>query len=56
MASSWYLSNIKVLLLNKYLLTIYGYRYPIFLITLHMLFCSAYSSAAIHFPALVPLQ
>ncbi|KAK1306044.1 putative sugar phosphate/phosphate translocator [Acorus calamus] len=53
---SWYLSNIGVLLLNKYLLTIYGYRYPIFLTTLHMLFCSAYSSAAIRFLGLVPLQ
>ncbi|KAK1272074.1 hypothetical protein QJS04_geneDACA005912 [Acorus gramineus] len=54
--SSWYLSNIEVLLLNNYLLTIYGYRYLIFLTTLHMLFCSAYSSAAIRFPALIPLQ
>lgn len=28
---SWYFSNIGVLLLNKYLLSIYGFKYPIFL-------------------------
>jgi hypothetical protein len=27
----WYFSNIGVLLLNKYLLSIYGFKYPIFL-------------------------
>ncbi|GAB4834279.1 hypothetical protein Ancab_032546 [Ancistrocladus abbreviatus] len=54
--ASWYASNIGVLLLNKYLLSIYGFRYPIFLTMLHMLSCSAYSSAAIHFLNLVPLQ
>ncbi|KAH1202191.1 putative sugar phosphate/phosphate translocator [Glycine max] len=54
--SSWYLSNIGVLLLNKYLLSFYGYRYPIFLTMLHMLSCAAYSYASINFLELVPLQ
>ncbi|KNA05982.1 hypothetical protein SOVF_185210 [Spinacia oleracea] len=53
---AWYSSNIGVLLLNKYLLTIYGYRYPIFLTTLHMLACSVYSSFAVHSLRLVPAQ
>ncbi|GAB2300918.1 hypothetical protein Dimus_034952 [Dionaea muscipula] len=54
--ASWYASNIGVLLLNKYLLSIYGYRYPIFLTILHMLSCAAYSSAAVHCLHLVPPQ
>ncbi|XP_057524081.1 probable sugar phosphate/phosphate translocator At1g12500 [Amaranthus tricolor] len=54
--ASWYSSNIGVLLLNKYLLSIYGYRYPIFLTTLHMISCSFYSSFAIHSLRLVPSQ
>lgn len=54
--ASWYLSNIGVLLLNKYLLSFYGYRYPIFLTMLHMLSCAAYSYFAIHFLELVPFQ
>ncbi|XP_043716009.1 probable sugar phosphate/phosphate translocator At1g12500 [Telopea speciosissima] len=54
--ASWYLSNIGVLLLNKYLLSIYGYRYPIFLTMLHMLSCAAYSFIAIHGLQLVPFQ
>ncbi|KAH7862294.1 hypothetical protein Vadar_002595 [Vaccinium darrowii] len=53
---SWYLSNIGVLLLNKYLLSIYGYRYPIFLTLLHMLSCAAYSFLAINYLHLAPLQ
>lgn len=53
---SWYFSNIGVLLLNKYLLSIYGYRYPIFLTMLHMLSCAAYSFAAIRWLELVPFQ
>ncbi|KAK4260495.1 hypothetical protein QN277_003597 [Acacia crassicarpa] len=56
MIVSWYLSNIGVLLVNKYLLSIYGYRYPIFLTMLHMLSCSAYSYVAIHFLELVSFQ
>ncbi|CAM8934770.1 hypothetical protein QQ045_015162 [Rhodiola kirilowii] len=54
--ASWYLSNIGVLLLNKYLLSIYGFRYPIFLTMLHMLSCSIYSYFAIRFLRLVHLQ
>ncbi|XP_058086593.1 probable sugar phosphate/phosphate translocator At1g12500 [Magnolia sinica] len=54
--ASWYLSNIGVLLLNKYLLSIYGYRYPIFLTLLHMLSCALYSILAIHWLELVPYQ
>ncbi|MQL92091.1 hypothetical protein Taro_024706 [Colocasia esculenta] len=54
--ASWYFSNIGVLLLNKYLLSIYGYRYPIFLTMLHMVSCSLYSLAAVHWLGLVPLQ
>ncbi|KAG5228442.1 sugar phosphate/phosphate translocator [Salix suchowensis] len=54
--ASWYLSNIGVLLLNKYLLSYYGYRYPIFLTMLHMISCACYSYVAIKFLRLVPLQ
>lgn len=54
--ASWYLSNIGVLLLNKYLLSFYGYRFPIFLTMLHMLSCASYSYASINFLELVPLQ
>ncbi|KAI7989216.1 putative sugar phosphate/phosphate translocator [Camellia lanceoleosa] len=54
--ASWYLSNIGVLLLNKYLLSIYGYRYPIFLTMLHMLSCAIYSYAAINWLEIVPFQ
>ncbi|KAH7549525.1 hypothetical protein JRO89_XS13G0045100 [Xanthoceras sorbifolium] len=54
--ASWYLSNIGVLLLNKYLLSFYGYRYPIFLTMLHMLSCALYSYVAINFFEFVPLQ
>lgn len=54
--ASWYLSNIGVLLLNKYLLSFYGFRYPIFLTFLHMLSCAALSSAAIHWLRIVPAQ
>ncbi|KAK8963217.1 putative sugar phosphate/phosphate translocator [Platanthera guangdongensis] len=53
---AWYFSNIGVLLLNKYLLSIYGYRYPIFLTMIHMVFCSLYSAAAVRWFRLVPLQ
>ncbi|PQQ09136.1 putative sugar phosphate/phosphate translocator [Prunus yedoensis var. nudiflora] len=54
--ASWYLSNIGVLLLNKYLLSFYGFRYPIFLTMLHMISCAAYSYVAIHLLELVPRQ
>lgn len=54
--ASWYFSNIGVLLLNKYLLSFYGYRYPIFLTMLHMLSCSFYSFIAINWLEIVPYQ
>ncbi|XP_078445638.1 nucleotide-sugar transporter family protein [Wolffia australiana] len=54
--AAWYLSNIGVLLLNKYLLSVYGFRYPIFLTTIHMVSCSVYSLAAVRWLNLVPLQ
>ncbi|CAM8885414.1 unnamed protein product [Rhodiola kirilowii] len=54
--ASWYLSNIGVLLLNKYLLSYYGYRYPIFLTMLHMIGCAFYSYFAINWLEIVPLQ
>ncbi|KAK8482012.1 hypothetical protein V6N13_073500 [Hibiscus sabdariffa] len=54
--ASWFMSNIGVLLLNKYLLSFYGYRYPIFLTMLHMISCASYSYVAINFLELVPRQ
>lgn len=54
--ASWYLSNIGVLLLNKYLLSFYDFSFPIFLTMLHMLACAAYSYISINFLELVPLQ
>ncbi|KAF5734853.1 phosphate translocator-related family protein [Tripterygium wilfordii] len=54
--ASWYFSNIGVLLLNKYLLSFYGYKFPIFLTMLHMISCAVYSYIAINFLEMVPLQ
>ncbi|RVW56644.1 putative sugar phosphate/phosphate translocator [Vitis vinifera] len=54
--TSWYASNIGVLLLNKYLLSNYGFRYPIFLTLCHMLACSLLSYAAIAWLKVVPRQ
>ncbi|KAI3501187.1 hypothetical protein L1887_29049 [Cichorium endivia] len=54
--ASWYLSNIGVLLLNKYLLSFYGFRYPIFLTMLHMISCTIYSLIAIRWFQIVPFQ
>lgn len=54
--AAWYCSNIGVLLLNKYLLSFHGYRYPIFLTMLHMLSCAAYSLFAIKWLEIVPFQ
>ena len=53
---SWYSSNIGVLLLNKYLLSNYGFKYPIFLTMCHMLACSLLSYAAIAWLKVVPMQ
>ncbi|PSS33559.1 Sugar phosphate/phosphate translocator like [Actinidia chinensis var. chinensis] len=52
----WYSSNIGVLLLNKFLLSIYGFRFPIFLTMCHMSACAALSYLSIAFFKVVPLQ
>ncbi|KAI3507424.1 hypothetical protein L1887_22410 [Cichorium endivia] len=56
LVSSWYASNIGVLLLNKYLLSNYGFKYPIFLTMCHMTACSLLSYIAIVWMKMVPLQ
>ncbi|PRQ43032.1 putative sugar phosphate transporter domain-containing protein [Rosa chinensis] len=53
---SWYASNIGVLLLNKYLLTNYGFKYPIFLTLCHMTACSVLSYVAIALMKVAPMQ
>ena len=53
---SWYSSNIGVLLLNKYLLSNYGYHYPVFLTLCHMTSCSFFSYIAIAVMEVVPMQ
>ncbi|KAL2337858.1 hypothetical protein Fmac_012304 [Flemingia macrophylla] len=52
---AWYGSNIGVLLLNKYLLSNYGFSFPVFLTTCHMILCSLFSYV-ISLTHLVPLQ
>ena len=52
----WYSSNIGVLLLNKVLLSLYGFRFPIFLTMCHMSACAALSYLSIAFLKVVPLQ
>ncbi|XP_031473854.1 UDP-URONIC ACID TRANSPORTER 1-like [Nymphaea colorata] len=52
----WYLSNIGVLLLNKYLLSNYGFSYPIFLTMCHMTACASFSYVSIVLMKIVPLQ
>ncbi|XVE95905.1 hypothetical protein REPUB_Repub02eG0175800 [Reevesia pubescens] len=52
----WYSSNIGVLLLNKYLLSNYGFKFPIFLTMCHMSACAFLSYVSIVFLKLVPLQ
>ncbi|KAG4130044.1 hypothetical protein ERO13_D09G117500v2 [Gossypium hirsutum] len=52
----WYSSNIGVLLLNKFLLSNYGFRFPIFLTVCHMSACAFLSYVSIVFMKLVPLQ
>ncbi|KAF8115165.1 hypothetical protein N665_0029s0011 [Sinapis alba] len=54
--ASWYSSNIGVLLLNKYLLSNYGFKYPIFLTMCHMTACSLLSYVAIAWLKMVPMQ
>lgn len=52
----WYSSNIGVLLLNKFLLSNYGFRFPIFLTMCHMAACALLSYLSIVFLKVVPLQ
>ncbi|KAF6155361.1 hypothetical protein GIB67_019887 [Kingdonia uniflora] len=52
----WYSSNIGVLLLNKYLLSNYGFKYPIFLTMCHMSACAVLSYISIVVLRLVPIQ
>ncbi|XP_010685639.1 probable sugar phosphate/phosphate translocator At3g11320 [Beta vulgaris subsp. vulgaris] len=52
----WYSSNIGVILLNKYLLSNYGFKYPIFLTMCHMTACSLLSYIAIAWLKIVPMQ
>ncbi|XP_065878808.1 probable sugar phosphate/phosphate translocator At3g11320 [Euphorbia lathyris] len=54
--ASWYSSNIGVIILNKYLLSNYGFKYPIFLTFCHMLSCSMLSYISISWLKIVPLQ
>eukprot|EP00475_Leptophrys_vorax_P039370 TRINITY_DN71079_c0_g1_i1.p1 TRINITY_DN71079_c0_g1~~TRINITY_DN71079_c0_g1_i1.p1 ORF type:complete len:321 (+),score=21.71 TRINITY_DN71079_c0_g1_i1:149-1111(+) len=54
--AAWYCCNIGVLLLNKFLLSNYGYKYPIFLTMCHMAACALFSYVAIAWMKLVPLQ
>ncbi|OWM69993.1 hypothetical protein CDL15_Pgr025842 [Punica granatum] len=56
LVTSWYSSNIGVLLLNKYLLSNYGFKYPIFLTMCHMTACSLLSYVAIAWMKMVPMQ
>ncbi|XP_059646267.1 UDP-URONIC ACID TRANSPORTER 1 [Cornus florida] len=52
----WYSSNIGVLLLNKFLLSNYGFGFPIFLTMCHMTACAVLSYVSIIFLKVVPLQ
>lgn len=56
LVAAWYSSNIGVLLLNKYLLSNYGFKYPIFLTMCHMTACSLFSYVAIAWLKVVPMQ
>ncbi|ESR38231.1 hypothetical protein CICLE_v10029901mg [Citrus x clementina] len=52
----WYSSNIGVILLNKYLLSSYGFKYPIFLTLCHMMACSLLSYVAVAWLKVAPMQ
>ncbi|CAK9864831.1 unnamed protein product [Sphagnum jensenii] len=54
--AAWYPSNIGVLLLNNYLLSNYGFRYPIFLTISHVTACALLSYVAIAWLKIVPMQ
>ena len=42
---AWFCSNIGLLLMNKYLLSNYGFKQPVFLTLCHMLACVILSTA-----------
>ncbi|KAL0337942.1 UNVERIFIED_CONTAM: udp-uronic acid transporter 1 [Sesamum calycinum] len=52
----WYSTNIGVLLLNKFLLSNYGFAFPIFLTMCHMSACALLSYISIMFLKLVQIQ
>ncbi|KAL6337419.1 hypothetical protein AAG906_036733 [Vitis piasezkii] len=52
----WYSSNIGVILLNKFLLSNYGFSFPIFLTMCHMSACAILSYVSIVFLKIAPLQ
>ncbi|XP_011076749.1 probable sugar phosphate/phosphate translocator At3g11320 [Sesamum indicum] len=56
LVAAWYSSNIGLLLLNKYLLSNYGFKYPIFLTMCHMTVCSLLSYIAIVWMKMVPMH
>ncbi|KAJ0979322.1 hypothetical protein J5N97_014796 [Dioscorea zingiberensis] len=56
LVATWYSCNIGVLLLNKYLLSNYGFSYPMFLTMCHMTACSLLSYASVAWLKVVPLQ
>ncbi|GLJ47552.1 hypothetical protein SUGI_1004280 [Cryptomeria japonica] len=56
LVGAWYCSNIGVLLLNKYLLSNYGFRFPIFLTMCHMTACALLSYVGITWFKMVPMQ
>ncbi|XP_047095680.1 probable sugar phosphate/phosphate translocator At3g11320 [Lolium rigidum] len=59
LVAAWYATNIGVLLLNKFLLSVYGFRYPVFLTACHMSACALLSSllsAATSSPPRKPLS
>ncbi|XP_073298236.1 UDP-URONIC ACID TRANSPORTER 1-like [Primulina huaijiensis] len=52
----WYSTNIGVLLLNKFLLSSYGFAFPIFLTMCHMSACAVFSYISIVLLKVVPMQ
>ncbi|XP_028061936.1 UDP-URONIC ACID TRANSPORTER 1 [Camellia sinensis] len=52
----WYSANIGVLLLNKFLLSSYGFGFPIFLTMCHMSACAVLSYISIVFLKIAPFQ
>ena len=53
--AAWYFSNIGVILLNKYLLSVWGFKFPIFLTMCHMVMCAGLAFA-VRTSGVVPRQ